>query len=92
MKLLHKLRYIAFLMVVCGVTYSLGASTAEPEAETTAEPEGEGEAEITPEQIFEWIQMNPEYTAMIGMAFMIFLLVITAICLICCLSGRNEKD
>lgn len=92
MKLLNKLWYLAFLMVVLGITYSLGASTAEPESESTgstAEPEAE--SEISAEQVFDWIQGNPEYTAMIGMALMILLLVITAICLICCLSGRNKE-
>lgn len=91
MKLLNKMWYLAFLMVVLGITYSLGASTAEPQSESTAEPEPEGEAEVSAQQVFEWIQGNPEYTAMIGMAFMILLLVITAICLICCLSGRNKE-
>lgn len=93
MKLLNKLWCLAMLMVVLGITYSLGATTAAPEG--TVEPEGtgepEGEPEITATMVFEWIQMNPEYTAMIGMALMIILLVVTAICLICCLSGRNKE-
>jgi len=82
---------VAVLLAIFAFGYSLGDS--EPAA--TAEPEGTYEPEpypeLSPEDVMNWIVDHPEYTAMIGMALMIVLLVIVAICLICCLSGRNKE-